>query len=240
MSVRLPETASTAGAPQPVRRADPGQSHRLVLEAITKAWDRKRGPVLDAVDLVLEPGTIVSLVGPNGTGKTTLLRIAAGLITADSGTVRLDGLDPRTRRREFQRRLGFLSAGQTGLYARLSVRAHLDFWATISFVPRGSRRDAVEAAIDRFSLGDLASRRVDRLSMGQRQRVRLAMAFLHEPRLVLLDEPQNSLDEDGIALLNEVLGAFAAIGGTALCCSPRGDMIDSPSEVLELRHGKLT
>jgi ABC-type multidrug transport system ATPase subunit len=239
MSVPLPETATSPGS---LAEPTPARSRRdlLVLEGISKVWDKKRGPVLDAVDLELAAGALVSLIGPNGAGKTTLLRIVAGLIAPDSGSVRLDGLDPFRDRREFQRRLGFLSAGQTGLYARLSVRGHLDYWARVAFVPRPARQRLIERAIERFSLSDFASRRVDRLSMGQRQRARLAMAFLHEPKLVLLDEPQNSLDDDGILLLNRVLGEFTAAEGTAICCSPSGDRVDSPSDVLELHEGGLT
>lgn len=212
---------------------------RLELAGVSKAWDRGRRRVLEGVDLKLESGTLLSLTGGNGAGKTTLLRIVAGLIGADSGTVRLDGFDPFRQRRQFQRRLGFLSAGQTGLYARISVDAHLDYWARIALLPRQDRRRLIAQAIRTFELGELRGRRVDRLSMGQRQRVRLAMAFLHEPRLVLLDEPQNSLDEGGIALLNRVMVDFTRGGGTVVCCSPSGEHIEAPDEVLELREGRL-
>ena len=215
------------------------QNSRLRLTGIVKQWARKEMPVLDAVNLNVAPGTLVSVVGANGAGKTTFLRIAAGLIAPDKGSVRLDNLDPFTDRREFQRRLGFLSAGQAGLYARLSVRAHLEYWATISFVPRAARNDAVASALERFLLGDLATRRVDRLSAGQRQRVRLALTFLHKPTLVLLDEPQNSLDDEGLELLRDVLCEITSSGATAICCSPNADKINSPNDVYELRDGRL-
>jgi len=240
MSLPLPETAPSSEPLRETVATDSSEMGRLVLKGISKVWDKRQGPVLDAVDLALAPGALVSLIGPNGAGKTTLLRIVAGLIAPDSGTVRLDGLDPFGERREFQRRLGFLSAGQTGLDARLSVRGHLEYWARIAFVPRADRERLIEKAIERFSLSNFASRRVDRLSMGQRQRARLALAFLHEPELVLLDEAQNSMDEDGIVLLNEVLGAFTAAGGTAICCSPSRDRIEAPTDVFELHEGQLT
>ena len=220
----------------PLSRPEGG---RLELSGVSKTWDRRRPPVLDDVDLTVEPGTLVSLIGGNGAGKTTLLRIAAGLIGADAGTVRLDGLEPFQQRRQFQRKLGFLSAGQSGLYARLPVEAHLEYWARIALLPRHDRPRVISQAVREFQLGDLIGRRVDRLSMGQRQRVRLAMAFLHEPRLVLLDEPQNSLDNDGIALLNDVIAGFTRERGTVICCSPGGDRIEGAGETLELRNGKL-
>ncbi len=199
---------------------------RLSLREVTKTWPRQQVPVLDHVDLDIEAGKLVSIVGRNGAGKTTLLRIVSGLIAADSGTVRLDGLHPKKDRREYQKRIGFLSASYGGLYARLSVRQHLELWARLAYVPRAERRAAIEVAINRFDLRPLLeSRRVDRLSMGQRQRVRLSMAFLHEPRLVLLDEPWNSLDDEGREVLTTALTVFVAGGGSAICCSPTGTEI---------------
>jgi ABC-2 type transport system ATP-binding protein len=211
---------------------------RLSLQGVCKSWSGR--PILDSVDLEVEAGRLVALVGANGVGKTTLLRIVAGLIGADRGTVRLDGIDVFADRREYQRRLGFLSAGQTGLYARLSVRDQLDYWARLAFVPRSERKGAIDRSIERFALGDIRSQRVERLSMGQRQRVRLAMAFLHEPRLVLLDEPRTSLDAAGIDIVNEALGDFVSSGGTAVWCAPDADDLSLPaSSVYALSAGRV-
>lgn len=217
------------------------QTPRLALRGVTKAWPRQPVAVLDGVDLDLEPGRLVSIVGRNGAGKTTLLRIIAGLIGADRGTIRLDGLDPIKARREYQQRIGFLSASYGGLYARLSVRQHLELWARLAYVPRPQRRAAIEVAINRFELRDLlAARRVDRLSMGQRQRVRLAMAFLHEPKLVLLDEPWNSLDDAGREILSSALTVFVVGGGSAICASPTGTEIGTHAHLTyAVGDGKL-
>src|SRR5207245_1771342 len=134
-----------------------------------------------------------------------LLRILAGLFLPDAGTVSLDGLDPVRQRRAYQRRLGFLAAGQGALYARLTVKGHLAYWARLALLPARDRRLAVILALGQFDLLALAANRVDRLSTGQRQRVRLAMAFLHDPDVVLLDEPSNSLDEVGLDRLRTVI-----------------------------------
>jgi ABC-type multidrug transport system ATPase subunit len=217
----------------------PAAAAQLEVRGVSKTWQRTRR-VLDNVDLDLAPGRFVALVGANGAGKTTFLRILAGLIMADEGSVRLDGLDPFRNRREYQRRLGFLSAGQGGLYARLSPRRHLDYWASIAFIPRGERRQLTERAVEQLELEEFAGRRVDRLSMGQRQRVRLAMAFMHEPLLVLLDEPSNSLDADGIAVLQRAIDNLTARGGTAVWCAPSTDSFTKqPDEVLSLTDGRL-
>jgi ABC-2 type transport system ATP-binding protein len=211
----------------------------LEVNGVSKTWQGTR-KVLDDVDLQLASGSFMALVGVNGAGKTTLLRIIAGLIMADRGTVGLDGLDPFRDRREYQRRLGFLSAGQGGLYARMSARRHLEYWASIAFIPRQDRKRLIAGAVESFELEEFADRRVDRLSMGQRQRVRLAMAFLHEPALVLLDEPSNSLDADGIAVLQRAIGRVTARGGTAVWCAPSTDsFVERPDDVFSLVAGRL-
>jgi heme ABC exporter ATP-binding subunit CcmA len=193
----------------------------LELSGIVRTYSGRT--VLDGVDLTLAPGSAALVSGRNGAGKTTLLRIAGGLLDPDRGSVRVYGLTPQRQRRECQRRIGFLSAGDRGLYARLTVRQNLEFWARIAMIPASERTAALERAVDAFGLGELVCRRVDRLSMGQRQRVRLAMTFLHDPALVLLDEPRTSLDQDGTDLLAAEAERLRSRGGVVVCCAPTGD-----------------
>jgi len=212
----------------------------LRVEAVTKKWRGRDLATLRAVDLVLHDGRIAALAGENGAGKTTLLRILAGLITADSGRVSVDGVSPDTDASGYQRRVSFVPAGQTGLYARLTVDFHLDFCARLMYVPRESRRRVIEAAAERFDLHELRAQRVDRLSMGQRQRVRLALGFLPAPRLILLDEPANSLDTRGNELLAHAIEAHAAGGGSLIWCAPTVDNLPFElDELYSLRAGRL-
>lgn len=195
----------------------------LALRGLVKRWAGGRAPVLDGLDLSLEPGTTAHVFGPNGVGKTTFLRVAAGLILAEQGTVSLDGLCPERDGRGYQRRLGFLSAGNTGLYARLTAHQHLDYSARLALVRRARRQSLIQRSLERFDLWSLSARRLDRMSMGERQRVRLAMAFLHEPDVLLLDEPQTSLDDLGLEILASALEATRESGGSAVCCSATAD-----------------
>jgi ABC-2 type transport system ATP-binding protein len=207
---------------------------------ITKRWPRNPAPVLEGVDITLDPGDLMWIGGRNGVGKTTLLRILAGLIGPDSGEVRSFGAHPMRDRRRYQQLVGFVSAGNTGLYARLTVRGQLDCWARIAFVPRSERKDAVEAAVQDFALGDLADRRSDRLSMGQRQRLRLAMTFVAKPPVVLLDEPRTSLDGEGGAMLASAILGTVNRGGAVLWVSPTGEPVGLRFKTrLVLEDGKL-
>jgi len=213
-------------------------AERLRIEGVTKRWGKRL--VLDSVELSGRGGELLALIGANGVGKTTLLRIVAGLIYPERGTVRFDGLDLRSQRRAYLRKLGFVSAGQTGLYARLTVQNHLEYWARIAFISRSGRKAAIEKAVERFELGELRGQRVERLSMGQRQRVRLAMSLMHEPSLLLLDEPRTSLDDAGSELLAAALRASLAGGATVIWCAPSvDDPCLEPAGILRLQEGRV-
>jgi ABC-2 type transport system ATP-binding protein len=195
----------------------------LELSDLYHRWKGPKPPVLDGVSLTLHAGQVTWIGGRNGVGKTTLLRLAAGILLPQRGSVRIGELTPSCRGGRYQRQIGFLSAGDRGLQARMRVRQQLDYWARLAYVPRERRAELVASSLRRFGLEELAERRVDRMSMGQRQRIRLAMAFLHEPRVLLLDEPRNSLDDDGYRLLGEQIEWVVDRGAVVLWCSPRGE-----------------
>jgi ABC-2 type transport system ATP-binding protein len=241
--VNRPLTSPDAAPARPVSSVPgglPEHAFPLSIRAVHKRWGKDQEPVLSGVDLDLDLGTKTWIGGRNGAGKTTLMRIAAGLIDPDSGRVQAWGFGPRERRARYHRLVAFLPAGDRGLYARLSVRQQLRFWAGMAMLePQlGARR--VDQTIDAFDLRELAERRVDRLSMGQRQRVRIAMTWLGEPETVLLDEPLTSLDAEGALLLERAIDALLERGGTLLWCSPSGDHpgLDFDADWI-LERGKL-
>lgn len=195
----------------------------LELEGLYHRWKGPKPPVLDDVSLTLRAGEVTWIGGRNGVGKTTLLRLAAGILLPQRGSVRLGELTPQSHGGTYRREIGFLSAGDRSLQARMTVTQQLDYWGRLAYVPRERRAGMVADSLKRFGLEEFATRRVDRMSMGQRQRIRLAMAFLHEPRALLLDEPRNSLDDEGYQLLNEQIQQAAGRAATILWCSPRGE-----------------
>ncbi len=214
--VRAAQLEHPVPVPPPARHE--GRRELLAAHRLRKSWGDRT--VLDDLELEVDAGTLVGIGGANGIGKTTLLRICAGLIRADSGAIELNGLHPHRNRAGYQSRVGFLAAGDRGLYARLTPVQHLELWGRVSLLGRDRFRASIERMSERLGLGELAGQRMDRLSMGQRQRVRLAMAFLHDPDLVLLDEPLNSLDDRGGEMLLRCLADLTGRGGAAVWCSP--------------------
>jgi ABC-2 type transport system ATP-binding protein len=174
------------------------------------------------VSLDLGGGAAVGIEGSNGAGKTTLLRIVAGLITPDSGEVFIDGLAAGGGRMPYRRQVGLVSAGNGALYARLSVDDHLRLWSRMALLEPRERETARARMLEEFALEELRRHRMDRLSTGQRQRLRLALGFMHDPAVVCLDEPDHSLDEDGIRLLSAAIERRVRAGGLVLACSPGG------------------
>lgn len=224
MNVRAPWSPRPATEPAPPVQAAP-EAALLSFAGIWRYWGRGKGrwAVLRGVDLDIPAGAAVRVEGSNGAGKTTLLRIGTGILAPNAGTVTANGVRSDSNWREFHRQIGFLSAGDRGLYARFSVRGHLEYCARLAFMPRAGRRQAIDEALEHFGLVDLAKRRADRLSQGQRQRLRLALTFVHRPNVLMLDEPRNSLDEAGLAMLSEAVGDVLSAGGAVLWCAPAGE-----------------
>jgi ABC-2 type transport system ATP-binding protein len=213
------------------------------LSGIWRYWGRgkSRHPVLCDINLDLMPGSATYVSGRNGVGKTTLLRVATGILAPQSGTVSVDGIASTDSWREYHRRIGFVSAGDRGLYARVTVEGHLDYWTAIAMIPRRERRELVDQALARFDLVDLRTRRADRLSQGQRQRLRLALALVHQPKVLFLDEPRNSLDDEGQEILVESIADVRNRDGAVLCCGPAGeDRFAEFGHTAELRDGTLS
>lgn len=170
-------------------------------------------PVLRNIDLAVERGQCVALVGANGAGKTTLLRILAGLAEPDAGQVHIGGLDLAHDANQARRLVGFV-AHQPYLYDDLTVMENLLFFGRMYAVKQ--RNERAHLLLERVGLIKRANDRASALSRGQAQRLALARALLHMPRLLLLDEPDTGLDEDGIALLEALLSEHTRDSGSVL------------------------
>jgi ABC-2 type transport system ATP-binding protein len=177
--------------------ADDSASGRTSGDAAIEACGltRRFGPhvALDAVDLRIPARETFGLLGANGAGKTTFIRLVTGFLLPSAGSVRVDGVSPATDPGAVQARLGFVME-TSRLYPELRVRAFLRFCGAARRLAGARLDEAIERALERFQLGSVAERLIGNLSKGFQQRVSLAQAFLHDPPLVIVDEPTGGLD----------------------------------------------
>lgn len=173
---------------------------------LTKSY----GPVqaLRGVSFHIAPGEIVGLLGPNGAGKTTTMKILTGYLQPDSGTVEVDGLDVLTHARQVQARIGYLPE-TAPLYPELTVQAYLRLMADMRHIPPEEQLDRLSEAIYATMLADHLTRPIGQLSKGYRQRVGLAQAILHRPKLLILDEPTLGLDPTQIVEVRRLIRRLA-------------------------------
>lgn len=173
---------------------------------------------IDGVSFAVEEGSVCALVGPNGAGKTTLLRMLAGLLEPSAGTAVVAGIDLRGDPRAVHARLGFLP-DSFGLYNDLSAREYLRYFHLAYRLPAESATSRIEEVLAQVGLDPCADRRVETLSRGMRQRLGLARTLLHDPSLLLLDEPASGLDPGARTSLQELLRSLARAGKTIVVSS---------------------
>jgi len=152
-----------------------------------------KNKVLRGISLEAGSGEIFGLLGPNGAGKTTTLRIICTLLSPDAGAVEVLGFDTRTAAEEVRRRVGVVTA-DIGVYPRLSARENIAYFAELSGVSGGDLTRRVNSVIDRLDIGPFAQQRAESLSSGQKQKVAIARAIVHDPEILMFDEPTSNLD----------------------------------------------
>ncbi|HZL18061.1 MAG TPA: ATP-binding cassette domain-containing protein [Polyangia bacterium] len=176
---------------------DPG----IVVDALVKTFGSKAA--VAGLSFSVEGGEIYGLLGPNGAGKTTTLRVLAGILTPTSGRAVIAGLDVAAHPLEVRRRLGFLT-NTTGLYARLTGRELLRYFARLYGLAPAAADARITALVEALDLAPFFERRCEALSTGERQRLSIARAVLHDPTVLILDEPTAGLD----VLASRFLRAF--------------------------------
>jgi ABC-2 type transport system ATP-binding protein len=163
---------------------------------------------LDGVSFEIGRGEVVGLLGPNGAGKTTLIRILCGYFEPTAGRVSVDGLDVVDHVREVQERIGYLPE-QAPLYPEMLVQEYLDMVADLRGVPAGKRRSMLSDAIHATELAEHLTRPIGALSKGFRQRVGIAQAILHRPKVLVLDEPTSGLDPTQVVHVRDLIRRLA-------------------------------
>ena len=161
------------------------------IDRLEKAFGPKK--VLRGISMEARAGEIFGLLGPNGAGKTTTLRVICTLLAPDGGSVEVLGFDTRTEPQEVRRRVGVVTA-EIGVYPRLTARENIAYFAELSGVADGELGRKVDAVIERLDMRDFATQRAESLSSGQKQKVAIARAIVHDPPVLMFDEPTSNLD----------------------------------------------
>jgi ABC-2 type transport system ATP-binding protein len=216
-------------APQP----DPGeQMTSIEVRGLTKRYGDL--VAVDDLHFVAEPGRVTGFLGPNGAGKTTTLRMLLGLVAPSAGAATFGGAPYRDLPAPHRQVGAVLDA--VGFHPGRRGRDHLRVLATAGGLPA----DRVDTVLDQVGLTDAGQRRVKGYSLGMRQRLALASALLGDPRVLVLDEPANGLDPEGVYWLRRFLRSFAAAGGTVLVSSHLlAEVAHGADEVVILAHGRL-
>jgi ABC-2 type transport system ATP-binding protein len=206
----------------------------LEVGGLRKAYGEVRA--LDGCTFTVPPKRLTGLLGPNGAGKTTLMRCLIGLIEPDAGDIRWHDAPITDQAR---RRFGYMPE-ERGLYPSMPVGEQIIYFARLSGLSRTAAARAAQAIIDRTGLGRLAGRRVEQLSHGNQQRVQLAVALVHEPDVLILDEPFAGLDPLGVEGLGGLLRELVADGTTLLFSSHQLDLVQHLcQDVITMDRGRV-
>src|SRR5690554_227785 len=200
----------------------------LVATEITKRF--RDVTAVDELSFSVREGSLFGFLGPNGAGKTTTMRIVLGVFHADSGEVTWKGRPLATLEKGF---FGYLPEDR-GLYPKMRVAEHLEFLGRINGLDKRKSRRETERWIERFNLGELRQKRIEELSKGNQQKVQTIGTMLHEPELLILDEPFGGLDPVNTALLKEVLLEANQNGTTIIFSSHRMDQVEEMCEEIVL------
>jgi sodium transport system ATP-binding protein len=190
---------------------------------------------VNRVSFSVAAGEVFALLGPNGAGKTTTLRMLLGLLEPTSGEIVVDGWSVSRDPEEVKRRIGLVSAS-TGLYQWLSPRETLSFFADVYGVPPDVAAVRIEVLAKLLDFGRFIDRRCGNLSTGQKQRVSLARALIHDPPLMLLDEPTRGLDVVGTQVIFEYLGELKRSGKAVIISTHRLDEAERFADRFGLLH----
>jgi ABC-2 type transport system ATP-binding protein len=209
----------------------------ITVQGLTKVYGRRTA--LDSISFEVPKGEIFGFVGPNGAGKTTTLRILAGLLEPSAGRVCVDGADVVAHPERVHERLGYMP-DFFGVYDQLTAGEYLDFYAACYRQPRARRKKIVSDLLELVGLTDRREQAVDTLSRGMKQRLCLARALVHDPAVLLLDEPASGLDPRARVEMREILKELRQMGKTIIISSHiLPELTELCSMVGIIDHGQL-
>ncbi|HQJ32403.1 MAG TPA: ABC transporter ATP-binding protein [Anaerolineaceae bacterium] len=195
-------------------------------------------PAIDTIDLTVESGQLYGLVGPDGAGKTTILRILSTVIKPTSGSAHLAGFDVIKQSEDVRALLGYMPQAFS-LYPDLTVKENLKFFADINGVPAREQKQRIDELLEFARLSEFSTRRSENLSGGMRKKLALACALIHEPKILLLDEPTTGVDPVSRRELWHLLAKVIQQGVTVLVSTPYMDEAERCSTVSIINTGRM-
>ncbi len=195
---------------------------------------------LEDVSLTVASGKVLVLLGPNGSGKTTMLKLVSTMLLPDAGLVLVEGVNTQSEPGRVRQHVGFAVATERSFFPRLSARENLDFFAALDDVPRRSRGGRVDAMLQRVGLTDAAYTLVMKFSSGMYQRLGIARALVKDPAVILLDEPTRSLDPASAAHFWNLVRELPSHGATVVLATHSfSEAVAVADQVAVLHHGRL-
>ncbi|GAA0376051.1 ATP-binding cassette domain-containing protein [Caldalkalibacillus horti] len=210
----------------------------IEVKGVSKAFQDKKQTVYAAKDIsfTVKQGEIVGLLGENGAGKTTLLRMIATLLEPNEGNITVAGYDTLQQPMEVKKRIGVLFGGETGLYERLTAKENLEYFATLYGMSKQETKERVEVLAVQFGIEDFLNRKLGGFSKGMRQKVAIARALIHNPQIILFDEPTTGLDITAANVFRQLIHQLRKEGKTIIFSSHIMDEVKHLCESILLIH----
>jgi ABC-2 type transport system ATP-binding protein len=226
-------------APFVTRRTNPlidGSGEMVEVDRLTKFYGGFAA--IEDVSFSAERGQVLGFLGPNGAGKTTTMRILTGYMPASSGTARVAGFDVFEQSREVRKRIGYLPETPP-VYREMTPRSYLDFVARIKGVPKRERAAAITAALEASMASNVAEQPIGTLSRGYKQRVAIAQALVHNPEVLILDEPTIGLDPKQIIEIRNLIRGLAEDRTVILCTHILPEVTQLCDKVVIIARGRI-
>lgn len=209
----------------------------IELRNVFKSYGNKS--VLKGIDLEIYPGQIIGYIGPNGAGKSTTVKILCGLISDYEGSVRIKGLDPQKDILAIKAMIGYIPE-LADMYEVLTPFEFLEFIGQLYHMPHELIEQRMSGILRVFGIEENMHQRMDTFSKGMRQKVLIASGIMHDPEIIILDEPLSGLDANSVIIIKEMLSGFARQGKTVFYCSHMMDIVEKVSDrIVLINEGRV-
>ena len=193
---------------------------------------------VDSLDFKVNRGTVTSILGPNGCGKTTTLRMIAAMLTPSRGTAIVDSLDVRKEKQKIKSRIGYMT-NNTSLYDRLNVIETITFFAELNQIPRDIYMARANKLFEQLDMTDYLLKRVSDLSTGMKQKTSIVRTLIHDPDLIILDEPTTGVDVTGQSVIVDLIKSIKESGKTLIFSTHQlNEVRDIADHIIVMKSGK--